>query len=174
MLPVPRLYDWPRAGAAPTLITMPASVDRLARCLVLGALLDDLTARFGGYELVAHWTQGEFHHDVVLRLPEAATGDLPGRILVVATNCNGGVKEVLCFRDPPDRRALWHHRCPGIDAFNGDLGPILARATTEHWFDPCELLAADARSELRPEHRRRQEGGGWEYADPGGCSRSRG
>ena len=23
-------------------------------------------ARFGGYELVAHWTQGEFHHDVVL------------------------------------------------------------------------------------------------------------
>jgi len=47
---------------------MAASVDCLARCLLLGALLDDLTARFGGYELVAHWTRGEFHHDVVLRL----------------------------------------------------------------------------------------------------------
>jgi len=147
-----------------------APVDRLARCLVLGALLDDLTTRFGGYELVAHWTQGEFHHDVVLRLPAMPSNELPGPILVVATNCNGGVKEVLCFRDVPDRRALWHHRCPDIDAFDGDLGPILARATTEHWFDPCELLAVDARSELRPEHRRRQEGGGWEYTErPTGC-----
>jgi len=122
---------------------MPASVDGLARCLVLGTLLDDVTTRFGGYELVAHWTQGEFHHDVVLRLPELAAEELPGRVLVVATNCNGGVKEVLCFRDVPDRRALWHHRCPGIDAFDGDLAPVLARATTEHWFDPCELLAID-------------------------------
>jgi len=152
-------------GDDPTLSTTAAAVDRLARCLVLGALLDDLTARFGGYDLLAHWTQGEFHHDVVLRLPEsAAGGELPGRILVVATNCNGGVKEVLCFREVPDRRALWHHRCPGVDAFDGDLGPILARATTEHWFDPCELLAVAARSELRPEHRRRQDGGGWKPA----------
>jgi hypothetical protein len=141
---------------------MAASVARLARHLVLGALLDDVSARFGGYALVAHWTQGEFHHDVVLRLPEEATAELPGRVLVVATNCNGGIKEVLCFADVPDRRALWHHRCPAIRDFDGDLAPILARAVTEHWFDPCELLAADARSELRPEHRRRQDGGGWE------------
>jgi hypothetical protein len=41
---------------------MDFSVDHLARSLVLGALLDELTLRFGGYELVAHWTQGEFHH----------------------------------------------------------------------------------------------------------------
>ena len=34
-------------------------VERLAKHLVLGALLETL----GEYELVAHWTQGEFHHD---------------------------------------------------------------------------------------------------------------
>jgi len=37
--------------------------------------------------------------------------------------------------------------------FVGALGPILGRAVTEHWFDPCELLAANARSELRREFR---------------------
>jgi hypothetical protein len=137
-------------------------VSDLAGCLVLGALLDELTRRFGGYELVAHWTQGEFHHDVVLRVRDGATSTLPGAVLVVATNCNGGIKEVLCFATVPDRAALWHHRCPAIPEFSGDLAPILARAVTEHWFDPCELLAADARSELRPEHRQRQPGGGWE------------
>jgi hypothetical protein len=142
-------------------------VAHLAQCLVLGALLDEVNRRFGGYDLVAHWTQGEFHHDVVLRLPASATSVLRGRVLVVATNCNGGIKEVLAFSDVPDRGALWHHRCPQIREFTGVLGPILARAVTEHWFDPCELLAADARSELRPEFRRRQEGGGWEHATPG-------
>jgi hypothetical protein len=142
------------------------AVDRLAHCFVLGSLLDEIVRRFGGYELVAHWTQGEFHHDVVLRLPEVAATELPGRVLVVATNCNGGIKEVLSFAAVPDRSALWHHRCPTVPDFEGDLTPILARATTPHWFDPCELLAADARSEMRPEHRRRQHGGGWELADP--------
>jgi hypothetical protein len=78
----------------------------LAGSLVLGALLDEVQRRFGGYDLVAHWTQGEFHHDVVLRLPESAASVLPGRVLVVATNCNGGVKEVLAFSDVPDRHAL--------------------------------------------------------------------
>jgi hypothetical protein len=149
-------------------------VAHLARCLVLGTLLDEVNRRFGGYDLVAHWTQGEFHHDIVLRLPEAAASVLPGRVLVVATNCNGGVKEVVAFSDVPDRRALWHHRCPDIAEFDGTLGPILARAITEHWFDPCELLAANARSELRPEFRRRQEGGGWEQeTTPAGTCRRR-
>jgi hypothetical protein len=150
-------------------------VEALARHLVLGSLLEALTRRFGSYELVAHWTQGEFHHDVVLRVPEAAVAELPGRVLVVATNCNGGIKEVICLAEVPDRRALWHHRCPQVPAFAGELGTILARSITEHWFDPCELLAEDARSELRPEYRRRQEGGGWEYAQPDpGCGPRRG
>ncbi len=86
--------------------------------------------------------------------------------LVVATNCNGGVKEVLAFSEVPDRQALWHHRRPDLPDFDGELGPILARAVTEHWFDPCELLGADARSEIRPEHRQRQEGGGWVQSAP--------
>lgn len=47
---------------------MPESIECLARHMVPGALLDDLTQRFGTCELVAHWAQGEFHHDVVLRL----------------------------------------------------------------------------------------------------------
>ncbi len=37
----------------------------------------------------------------------------------------------------------------------------MARVRTPHWFDPCELLTPDTRSELRPEFRRRQRGGGW-------------
>jgi hypothetical protein len=125
-------------------------IERLAKNLVLGALLEEL----GDYELVAHWTQGEFHHDVVVRTH--------GEVLVIATNCNGGVKEVLALAEVPDRRALWHHRCPSVSDFSGAPLTIRARAITQHWFDPCELLGADARSELRPEHRTRQEGGGWE------------
>jgi hypothetical protein len=140
---------------------MAPSVSDLARHLVLGALLDELTRVFGSYEFVAHWAQGEFHHDVVLRLPETAMGQLPGRVLVVATNCNGGIKEVLCFAGVPERGALWHDRCPTVPEFSGNLAPVLARAVTVHWFDPCELLGTDARSELRAEHRQRQVGGGW-------------
>ncbi len=128
-------------------------VEALARAMVLGALLEKLTDEHGGYELLAHWEQGEFHHDVVLRAGR--------RVLVVATNCNGGVKEVLAFDAVPDRWALWHHRCPKNAEFTGELPPIRARAITDHWFDPCAVLADDARSELRPEHRARARGGGW-------------
>lgn len=135
-------------------------VRKLAETLALGSLLDDLRQRAGAYELLAHWKQGEFHHDVVLRVER--------EVLVVATNCNGGVKEVLAFDDVPDRRALWGFRCPDSPDFGGPLPTLLARARTHHWFDPCSLLAPDARSELRPEHRRRQEGGGWE-ALPSAC-----
>ena len=114
----------------------------------------------GGYELVAHWQQGEFHHDTVLRV-DAVRAALPGAILVVATNCNGGVKEVLCFRELPDRHALWHRRCPDNPEFSGELAEPLASSRTVHWFDPCELLEPDARSEYRREFRERQQGGGW-------------
>jgi hypothetical protein len=142
----------------------------LADHLVLGSLLEELQRHFGGYELLAHWTQGEFHHDLVIRVSEPGT-ELPGRVLIVATNCNGGVKELLCFEDIPDRWALWHWRCPHVNDFSGTLAPILARAVTPHWFDPCDLLRPDARSELKAEHRTRQEGGGWEIA-PSACARS--
>lgn len=128
--------------------------------LTLGEVLEVLGA-LGGYELLAHWTQGEFHHDVVLRLSEPR---LPGRVLVVATNCNGGVKEVLAFDEAPDRDALWHWRCPDGEFAHAPLPELRASLRTCHFFDPCELLAADARSELKPEFRRRQRGGGWEPA----------
>jgi len=140
--------------------------------MVLGALLEEVRQRFGGYELVDHWRQGEFHHDIVVRTstPPGAegvrgqSGDLPGCFLVVATNCNGGVKEVLCFDEKPDRGALWHWRCPQLQDFSGNLPPLLDRAETTHWFDPCELLTDTARSELKAEHRTRQHGGGWEMS----------
>ena len=137
---------------------MNRTLERLADSHMLGALLDLL----GSYELVDHWQQGEFHHDVVLRV---RTGRLEGlaeaRILVVATNCNGGVKEVLAFAEVPTSDALWHWRCPEAPEFQGELPPVLGRATTTHWFPPCDLLAADARSELREEFRERQPGGGF-------------
>ena len=135
----------------------------LADTMVLGVLLDALRERAGGYELVAHWKQGEFHQDLVLRVPAPGV-DAADRFLVVATNCNGGVKEVLLLASLPDRSALWHFRCPLSGDFAGELPPVLERAVTPHWFDPCELLGADARSELRPEFRKRQAGGGWEMA----------
>lgn len=137
-----------------------AVLKQLSTALVLGGLLEDARARFGDYELLDHWQQGEFHHDVVLRIPGAAAA-LGGDILVVATNCNGGVKEVLAFAQLPARAALWHWRCPQNPEFSGDIPGLLAAATTEHWFDPCELLTDDARSELRAEFRERQCGGGW-------------
>jgi len=146
---------------------MHVQLDELAGLLVLGALLEELRARHGGYELVDHWKQGEFHHDVVVRLPD-------GLVLVVATNCNGGVKEVLAFETVPDRWALWHWRCPHVADFAGELTPILGRAITHHWFDPCDLLATNARSELREEFRERQHGGGWQMARaPNACSTPR-
>ena len=131
-----------------------ALVDDLANTLVLGAALEELRSRFGSFELLDHWKQGEFHHDVVVRVPD-------GSVFIIATNCNGGVKEVSCFASVPDRKALWALRCPKNPEFDAEPATPLARSTTIHWFDPCELLRADARSELRAEHRVRQEGGGW-------------
>jgi hypothetical protein len=148
-----------------TLLIMQALVESLASTMSLSSLLDELRVRAGSFDLVDHWKQGEFHHDVVVRVRFAAGEQ---RVLVVATNCNGGVKEVIAFADVPDRWALWHWRCPHVADFSGELSPILARATTLHWFDPCALLADDARSELREEFRVRQKGGGWEAA-PDAC-----
>lgn len=137
---------------------MALDVRELGEHLALGDLLSQLDAEHGGYTLLDHWTQGEFHHDIVLRLADE-------QVLVVATNCNGGVKELLLFDETPDRWALWRWRCPDNPEFEGDLPPLRSRATTMHHFDPCELLVEDARSELRPEFRRRVRGGGWEL-DP--------
>jgi hypothetical protein len=156
-----RPTGWEQTSVTETLALMPShAVSSLANTLVLGALLDQLLHRHRGYELLAHWKQGEFHHDLVVRVrsPE----ELPGDVLVIATNCNGGVKELLCFAQQPDRDALWHARCPDNPEFGGQLSDILAEARTLHWFDPCELLLADARSEMKPECRRRQRGGGFE------------
>jgi len=134
-------------------------VGELASAMTLGGALERLRELWGSYELVAHWTQGEFHHDVVLDVQAAR--DLPGAVIVVATNCNGGVKEVLWFDEKPEQSALWHERCPDNPEFSGSLPATVAIARTPHWFDPCELLEPDARSEYRREFRVRQCGGGW-------------
>ncbi len=139
-------------------------VEQLAHCLLLGESLRTILGIFGSYDLRAHWLQGEFHHDVVLHVPDAVPR-LPGGFLVIATNCNGGVKEVLCFDEEPDRWALWNRRCPDNPEFSGEASNPLACSRTIHWFDPCMLLTSDARSELLPEHRRRQRGGGWRMID---------
>ena len=136
------------------------SLVALAQKLTLGALLDEIRQRAETYALLDHWQQGEFHHDTVIQVDAERVG-VPGAILVIATNCNGGVKEVLCFAEKPARAALWHHRCPNSSEFAGELPDLLGSTTTQHWFDPCSLLAPDARSELRPEFRERQSGGGW-------------
>ena len=92
------------------------TVEGLANLLDLGSVLEALRSAVGPYELLDHWQQGEFHHDVLLRV--AAGSALPGNVLVVATNCNGGVKELLCFDTLPERSALWHFRCPTAPEFS--------------------------------------------------------
>ncbi len=149
-----------------------ADLDSLGTELSLGDLLARLGREHGGYELRAHYQQGEFHHDVVVRVLEP--GALPGTHLVVSTNCNGGVKEVLALDGEPSSDALWHHRCPSGEFAADALPMVRGCVRTLHWFDPCELLREDARSELRPEHRVRQRGGGWTPASPSGsCATSR-
>lgn len=133
----------------------------LADALTLTAALHQLRTHVGGYTVVDHWQQGEFHHDTVLRVDRGAAGSTAYRFVLIATNCNGGVKEVLCFDELPDRSALWHWRCPDSPEFAGKLPPLVDYAKTLHWFDPCELLTPDARSEYRAEARERQPGGGW-------------
>jgi hypothetical protein len=146
---------------------MNTALDELAQTLDLGSLLEAVSRRYGDFALVDHWQQGEFHHDVVIRVSERAT-DLPGRVLVVSSNCNGGIKEVLAFDEVPERGTLWSYRCPDANGPAAALR-VLGSSRTVHWFDPCELLGENARSEYRPEFRRRQKGGGWE---PVRCSAS--
>jgi hypothetical protein len=126
-----------------------AMLDLLAQTMDLGSLLAEIKQRYGAYDLLDHWTQGEFHHDVVLSLPEQALRELPGQVLVVATNCNGGVKELLSFGRVPDRWALWHHRCPSVADFAGELVPILARSVTEHRAEDVEDCPQPVRHSLR-------------------------
>ncbi len=136
------------------------TLQMIANELSLDRVMQTLKTMFGKFDLFAHWTQGEFHHDLVFVLPEEQDV-FDGNVLVVSTNCNGGVKDVLNFDSVPDRYALWNYRCPENAEFTGQVTP-LGFARTKHWFEPCELLVADARSELKAEHRRRQRGGGWE------------
>lgn len=134
----------------------------LASTLSLKGVLDGL--RPFGWEHVDHWQQGEFHHDVVLRVKQRPP-QLPGDVLVVSTNCNGGVKEVLCLDEVPDRWGLWHYRCPDNPEFIGPAPAVRGFARTLHWFHPCDLLKAGTRSEYREEYRRRQRGGGYVCVD---------
>jgi hypothetical protein len=123
--------------------------DRLA----LSESLDEIRKIYGNYSLIDHWKQGEFHHDVVIKVNDM--------YFVIATNCNGGVKEVFAFNQLPSRGGLWKFRCPNNSEFEGEIPEIISHSKTVHYFDPSELLGNDARSELKEEYRQRQSGGGW-------------
>jgi hypothetical protein len=58
------------------------AVQRLADELSSKALLEVLQQDYGGFDLLHHWQQGKFHHDIVLAVKEPRA--LPGAILVVA------------------------------------------------------------------------------------------
>ncbi len=145
-------------------MTLDASVAVLAETLGLSSLLQ----RLDDFDLLDHWQQGEFHHDVLVRARLADDGVDVDVVLVVATNCNGGIKEVTAYDAVPDRWALWLDRCPDNVEFAARASATLpvrrARARTLHWFDPCALLVDNARSELKPSCRRRAFGGGFEAA----------
>ena len=160
-----------------------SSLHTLGESLVLGDLLARLVKHHGAFELLAHWTQGEFHHDVVLRIPSGESGESTGPksgerskieplppVLIVSTNCNGGVKELLAFDEVPSREALWNYRLG--DATAASIG-LRDSSRTLHWFDPRELLGENARSELKPEYRRRQSGGGWKLREDVACGTQR-
>ncbi|MEQ8818856.1 MAG: hypothetical protein RLY93_01330 [Sumerlaeia bacterium] len=135
----------------------------LANAGDLGGLLSLMSRQGLAFRERAHWTQGEFHHDLLLEL-EGPHG-LSGPVVLVATNCNGAIKEVLSLAEMPDRWGLWHARCPDNPEFEGPAPKVLEQFRTAIWFDPCFLLRDATRSEYRPECRRRQRGGGWELAE---------
>jgi len=134
-------------------------LSNLGASATLDSALHLLRSLCGGYSLLEHYQQGEFHHDLVFRLAES--GPFPAPVLVISTNCNGGVKEWVAVSDVPSLDDLWHWRCPDNAEFAGTGLDVRAHVRTPLWFEPCELLADDARSELRPEHRERERGGGW-------------
>ena len=120
----------------------------------LAGAMQRIAQQWPDHRVCSHWTQGEFHHDVAI--------DVDHQCLIISTNCNGGVKEVLLLEQTPTQEQLWHWRCPDNPDFLGDPIQVVEHLKTEAWHDPCEVLVPDARSELRPEFRRRQKGGGWE------------
>ncbi len=134
----------------------------LADTLSLKGVLDGVKAY--GWRHVDEWQQGEFHHDVVIRLTERPAW-LDGDVLIISTNCNGGVKEIACLGSVPERWGLWHHRCPDNPDFAGPAPDIRQQVKTVHWFDPCDLLKPGTRSEYLPQFRRRQRGGGYVSID---------
>lgn len=117
---------------------------------------------FGGYEHLDHWQQGEFHHDHLLKV---ASTDSKECYVVIATNCNGAIKEILFFHELPKRWEIWGYRVPENTEFEKPTFEIISHIKTGIWFDPRRLLTDDTRSELLPEHRRRQRGGGWVAKD---------
>lgn len=121
-------------------------INSLAQELLLGHLLQRLQDEFSDFELIAHWTKGEYHHDIVVRLGDHR--DLPGPVLVVSTNCNGGVKEVLCFSDPPSQEELWDLRDENLET--DELPVVLAAARTIHWVDPISLIRRPTMVDMRP------------------------
>lgn len=127
--------------------------DELADQLTLADALEFIKVNYTSYKFIDHWQQGEFHHDTVFKVDE--------EYVVIATNCNGGIKEVLIFDRLPNHLGLWSYRCPDNPEFTGDIPDIISMARTDHYFDPCELLREDARSELKDEFKVRQLGGGW-------------
>lgn len=138
---------------------MSLDIKTIADTRSLGAALSII----GKYTVIAHWKQGEFHHDLVIKT-------MNDEIIVITTNCNGGIKEVIQFESMPDRSALWHWRVPNSPEFSGELPKIIGWATTEHFFNSEELLREDARSELKEEYKKRQEGGGWISTVEESCS----
>ena len=129
-------------------------LDQFKEACSLSGAMTIVEGQWANYKVCGHWTQGEFHHDVVI--------DIDSHCLIISTNCNGGVKEVLLLEEMPSQEQLWHWRCPENPDFSGKPLKLVAQVKTEAWHDPCEVLVPDARSELKPEFRRRQKGGGWE------------
>lgn len=115
---------------------------QLVRRPSLKATLKAITEHCGHEPaLVAHWQQGDLHHDLVLHVHPPHPG-LAGNILVVSIDDRGRVKEILSLAKMPMRQALWHARCPDDPDYDGDLPPILDEIRTLHWVNPARILNA--------------------------------
>lgn len=96
------------------------TVASLATSLGLGALLDRVDRSCGRHRMLEHWQQGEFHHDLVLVVPEPPP-TIPGSVLVVATNSMDGVPSARLTADCYLRGAhAWlpapSHRSASVDS----------------------------------------------------------
>ncbi len=133
-----------------------------AHQLSFGSPAEWSIARHRGYDLVAHWKARRVStRRGAARAPtDQPAGRRAGRGHQPAPRREGAP---CASTARPTALPSGTRAAPKTPNSKANPAPALGEVHTVHRFDPCALLAT-ARSELKPERRRRQRGGGFEPA----------